>query len=528
MAGKRISLMTKLLSGFIVIVVFFSFAAVYNNSMLKSINELYEDQQKRAADVRRAMELKRYLETLYGIQAELIINNNAMSIDRYETARKDFQELLAQVAAQADTEEEKRLSGDLTVLCDSYIKKFDEVKDVFNNRSTYSPDRLSREYSRLGAESDQIRTRAITFANEIIDLNDKEALAAQEKFAAGISKTVLVSYTSLIITAIIGIILALLLSRMVTRPVKYMLERANAIAGGDLTRRLNVRTGDEIGELAEAFNNMTGQMRELVKRIAEKANIVAESAGQLNINSRQTSANATETAATMGQISVTVENASNSAQTAASAALHASGTADEGLTAMQKVKSQVLAVSSESSRVAGIIDELSGSSTEIGSIVDVIKSIADQTNLLALNAAIEAARAGDQGRGFAVVAEEVRKLAEQSAQATGEIYNLINRIQVKTREVSGAMEAGKNEVEKSIEVVNETGEVFGEIITDIKDVTAKIQDIASAAREVASGVQNVAASTQEQTAAVEEVSASSEILSGLSGELKELVGRFKV
>lgn len=528
MAGKKVGLRTKLLAGFIIIVAVFSVAAAYNNIMLKTIGNLSLEQQKRAEDVRAALQLQRYLETLYGIQSELIINNNAQAIDKYAAAQKEFQELLAQVASRADTAEEKSLAGNLAALCERYVKKFAEVKDVFDRRDSYSPEQLRAEYGRLGSESDMIRSRAITYAGEIIHNYDKEAKAAQEEFNAGIARSIYISYASLAVTALLGIILAFLLSGMVTGPVKHLLERANDIAGGDLTRQLNVSTGDEIGDLARAFNNMTVQMRELVKQIAKKTGVVSGSADQLNANSRQTSDSAAETAATIGQISLTMENASASAQQAAREALRASGAADGGLTAMRRVKDQVLAVSGETSKVSDMVEELNRSSTEIGSIVDIIKSIADQTNLLALNAAIESARAGEQGRGFAVVADEVRKLAEQSAGATEGIYSLINKMQLKTREVIGAMEAGKNEVDRSIRVVDETGEVFGAIIADIKAVNERIQDIAAAAQQVAAGVQNVAASTQEQTAAIEEVSASSEALSSLSSDLNELVGRFKV
>jgi len=155
-------------------------------------------------------------------------------------------------------------------------------------------------------------------------------------------------------------------------------------------------------------------------------------------------------------------------------------------------------------------------------------SIADQTNLLALNAAIEAARAGEQGRGFAVVAEEVRKLAEQSASAAKEIYNLINAIQAESQKAVHSTADAIKEVEAGTSVVQEVGDKFKEIISAVQDLTSQIQEVASATEQMSAGVQNVAASTEEQTAAMEEVSASAQSLSSLAEELNMLVAKFKV
>ena len=326
----------------------------------------------------------------------------------------------------------------------------------------------------------------------------------------------------------LGIIVALAIARSVTNPVANLVQAANTAASGNLTVDIPVKTKDEIGVLAGAFSQMVTQMREVVTEIIEKANIVASSSQQLNSSAQETAASANETSATMTEISTTVEQVSANIQEVSALSETAAEHADEGNKGINRVIEQMQNIASTTGAVSVSIDGLNQKSQEINQIVELITSIADQTNLLALNAAIEAARAGEQGRGFAVVAEEVRKLAEQSANAAKEIYALINAIQLESQKAVKSMAEGGKEVEAGTRVVEEVGENFGEIIGSVQELTSQIQEVASASEQMSAGVQNVAATTEEQTAAMEEVSASAESLTQLSEELNALVSKFKV
>ena len=196
-----------------------------------------------------------------------------------------------------------------------------------------------------------------------------------------------------------------------------------------------------------------------------------------------------------------------------------------------------------------MVAELGDRSKAIGQIVATISGIAGQTNLLALNAAIEAARAGEQGRGFAVVAEEVRKLAEQSQEATKQISALIGAIQSDTEQAVTAMDNGTREVKLGTEVVNAAGQAFQEIVglvgqvsDQIKEVSATIEQMAIGsqqivgsvnqidllAKEAAAQAQTVSAATEEQSASMEEIASSSQSLAQLAMELRDAVGKFHV
>ncbi len=198
---------------------------------------------------------------------------------------------------------------------------------------------------------------------------------------------------------------------------------------------------------------------------------------------------------------------------------------------------------------ASVVAKLGERSKEIGQIVDTISGIASQTNLLALNAAIEAARAGEQGRGFAVVAEEVRKLAEQSQEATQRIAELIGHIQTDTDKAVDAMNDGTREVKTGAEVVDSAGTAFREIVELVSQGSGQIRDISAAVQEMASGsqqivglvkkidilsktsageAQSVSAATEEQLASMEELATSSQALAQLAQDLQTAVAKFRV
>lgn len=375
-----------------------------------------------------------------------------------------------------------------------------------------------------------------------------------------------------VILTIIGILYGLFISSRMVKPVNAVSNQLQAIAngGGDLTKRIEVASNDEIGLLAQAFNKMVENLSGLIKQIADNAVEVARHAQQLNQSAEQSTKAAEQIASTVtevstgtekqvsgtkeaseviNQISEGIQQIVQSAQSVAATSVQASSFAESGNSALSKATNQMSNISNTVNESSGIVADLGQRSTEIGQIVDIITSIAGQTNLLALNAAIEAARAGEQGRGFAVVAEEVRKLAEQSAGAAKQISELIGEIQVKTAQAVEAMEAGTKEVAEGTIIMGEAGEAFGKILNAVNSVSEQIgevsaatqqmaagstqvvrsiQDVAAIAETSATGTLSVASAIQEQTATMEEIAASAHVLSEMSVQLQELVGNFKL
>ncbi len=249
------------------------------------------------------------------------------------------------------------------------------------------------------------------------------------------------------------------------------------------------------------------------------------------------------------QVAAAVNDSAAAAGETAEAAERARMTADEGVTIAGEASEAMLAVRDAAERIAVAIRSLADKSDEIGAIVDTITGIADQTNLLALNAAIEAARAGEQGRGFAVVAEQVRKLAESSAEAAGQISSLIAEIQGETKRTVTIVEDGAQRTERGVETVAQARTAFEEIGGAVTDIATRIQEIASVAGGISDSAttmqenisevaavaeqssassEEVSASTQQSSAATEQIAASAQQLSRTADDLELLVGQFKI
>ncbi|MGZ4030649.1 MAG: methyl-accepting chemotaxis protein [Tumebacillaceae bacterium] len=374
----------------------------------------------------------------------------------------------------------------------------------------------------------------------------------------------------LAIALVLGGAIVYLIVISITRPLRSLLVATERINEGDLTDRITVRSGDELGELSTHFNTMVDSLRGVLLGVGESASQLAASSEELTASAGQTS-RATEhiahtieamavgserqvrsvedTDRTITDMSAGVQQIATNAQHVSATAMHASQVAVDGSLAVHKATEQMSSISATVNSLADSIRGLGDKTQHIGKIVEAITSIADQTSLLALNAAIEAARAGEHGRGFAVVADEVRKLAEQSGEMAQGIATYIGTIQQDIAAAVQAMEAGTQEVTAGIEVVNGAGASFvdlqdavDEVTTQIQEVSAAVQQLAASstrvveaignitevAEEAASGTQNISASAQEQLASMEEITTSASALSQMAEELEVVIRKFRL
>lgn len=341
---------------------------------------------------------------------------------------------------------------------------------------------------------------------------DIDAQGAEIEKAYGAANFWMIAIGSIAVVS--GLLLAVLLTRGITRPLSQAVRVARTVAANDLTSAISVTSRDEIGQLMQALQSMNATLVGTVARIRTGVDSIASASGEIaagntDLSSRteQQAASLEETAASMEELSSTVKQNADSAKQANQLAAAASDTASRGGATVSEVVSTMSAISA--------------SSVKIADIVSVIDGIAFQTNILALNAAVEAARAGEQGKGFAVVAAEVRTLAQRSAQAAKEIKVLIEDTVSKIRQGSGSAERA--------------GATMQEIVSSVQRVTDIMGEIAAASAEQADGIEQVNRAvsqmdevTQQNAALVEEAAAAAGSMQDQAAELTRAVSAFKL
>ena len=366
----------------------------------------------------------------------------------------------------------------------------------------------------LHNESEKRYEEVTAITTHLVEINDRGAEAAHKtaQNTYALSRGWLIGV--LAAALVLATVLPIAITRLITGPLNSAVQMAQQVAAGDLTRTVQVRSGDEIGQLLTALNGMQQNLRDTVTSIKVSSNSVSSSAQEIaqanqDLSSRteeQASA-LEETAASMEQMTATVSQNADNAKQANQLAASASATAVRGGQAVREV--------------VGTMNGITTSSKKIADIIGVIDGIAFQTNILALNAAVEAARAGEQGRGFAVVASEVRSLAQRSAAAAKEIKELIS-------DSVSKVDAGSRQVEAA-------GKTVDEIVASVKKVSDLVAEIAAASQEQAQGIEQVSETvtqlekvTQQNAAMVEQASAAAASMEEQAGQLVQAVGTFKL
>lgn len=352
----------------------------------------------------------------------------------------------------------------------------------------------------------------------------------------------------IVISAIIMIIAVILLSYFIGKsiliPTRLAADMMKDISQGegDLTRKLNESGNDEISELSRSFNLFALKMRESLVHVAQSANDVSEHAHTVDDSSRTSHSfielqndSSTQVAAAMEQMTHQIHDVSRNAEAAEQAAKDAAQNASTGKNVVAQTITAIETLSSNIETVSRVTEDLANESHNIGSVLDVIRSISEQTNLLALNAAIEAARAGEHGRGFAVAADEVRTLASRTGQSTDEIQTMITKLQEGAK---AAVEAVKSSQALSVSTVEQASsantslneiERLVSIITEMNSQIARAtEQQTQAADEVNLRINELSQSTEQSLNNTKQLTDASDNLKQSSEGLSSVVNRFKL
>lgn len=362
----------------------------------------------------------------------------------------------------------------------------------------------------------------------------------QSEFTTQATRVVIISLTLMLLMTLVVILIARSISKPLNQAVSAM---ANIASGeGDLTRSLDTQGNDELTALARHFNAFTDKLRQVISQSLGSASALTQAAQSLDgvatdahTHSQQQSQQMELVATAINQVTYAVQDVAKNAEHASNEVLAAEQQAAQGQNNIQSSLQQIEQLSAMIDNAVTVMNTLAEESTQIGSVLEVIRSIAEQTNLLALNAAIEAARAGEQGRGFAVVADEVRLLAQRTQKSTAEIQTMTERLQTNSQAAVKVINESSQASQLTIEQANLAGGSLDQIAHALKNITGLNASIASATLEQSHVVEDInqnvtqaAGLAHENALAAQQSNKASEHVGQLAMQLGTLLGQFRV
>lgn len=477
---------------------------------------------------------------------------------------KRLDEVFLKYEAGIYSEEEREIYDQLQQEWSKYLNIHNKVLESRENEDNIK----ALEYIRQGtAQYHQMEK----YLEQLVKINHEGVARVTSEGDQLYQETKRWTIALMILSLILCTIVALVVSRMITRPLSIIAQNVNQVADGNLViDPVKIKNNDEIGKLANDFNDMTENLRQLIRQVSDSAEYVAFTSSQLtdsaeqnnrateqiSIVMKEVAAGANHQVVTLSgaaqavfEISTGMDHSTASIQKMADCSAQANHKASVGIEVAAKAIEHMEIIKSKMDRTAHLVDILNHKTREIGNIVTVISQISNQTNLLALNASIEAARAGQHGNGFAVVANEVRKLAEQSSQSAEGIRKIILDIQKDAGNVVDAMTSGTHAIQEGMKMVSDNGEAFNSIAQIIKDVSYQSQDISAIAEEVFASTQTmadtmngitdishqsqqsmqcIAAAVEQQQGSMEQIKETTEALSSMATDLQRLIKKFRV
>lgn len=559
------SLTKKLWAGFLTILFIMIINGWITLSSTNKINEEYTVLlDERVHKVNLAEQLVTLQKDKHISLSNFVIHKSTQYLRQREDAVEQAEQLMEDIRTTFISKDEKILLEEIAELQALYEEKITETRQVVMNGTDRSAQRIALQ--------------ATDLSNDLILKTEELKVAPQQEMLQKRSELESLLQSSKVTTIILlfvgfglSIVISIILSRNIARPVGKMTTAIQQIAAGDLSiEQITMRNRDEISEMANSFNQMSEDLKSMLTRIRSSSDQLATQAEQLSASSEESLASAEvvasvaeenmrgsekqtffieETLFSMLALEDGVTQIVNSNDDMAISSKTVSTLVIDGSKIVSDVSDQMGNIHAKIEQSAKIIRKMAERAGDIQNVTSIITEISEQTNLLALNAAIEAARAGEHGLGFAVVAEEVRRLAEQSKNSAAEIETMMNTIQEETEtavlsinegseSVDTGLAASENslkvfsEIEKAVSEVDRKVETISTVIEQMQVVTTNVgnssQEVKKLAEAATKSAQKTSATTEEQLAVNEEISTNAQALAEVAETLRLEVNRFKI
>jgi len=473
-----------------------------------------------------------------GSVAKLLDHPVSKHLDAIEANKAKNGEYFADMDKNTHSEEGKKL-----------LKEFFELRTTYNEQGI-NPAAQAVKAGKYDEAEQLLLTKVIPVSEKVLEHGraiaqheDESSKKAMEEALASAHTSEMIMVFGLLISVLSGAGLGYSIISGVGRSTGDMRDAMSRTASdGDLTRRVPVHGTDEVAQSALAYNSLLDSFRKVISQVHDSADKVTDTATQLSTASTQItqgsqaqSEAAASTASAVEEMTVSITSVSENTNEVRRLSEHSLAKTREGNESTGEMINDVRQIESTVNLIASSVNEFITSARTIASMTQQVKDIADQTNLLALNAAIEAARAGEQGRGFAVVADEVRKLAEKSAQSAGEIDRITQSLEQQSSLVEKSVQDGLRSLQSTQKHVDEVSGVLAEAGDAVEKSTTGVNDIASsvseqsiASNEIARHVESIAQMAEENHAAIAQSEQGIVNLSTLARDLQESVSKFKV